>query len=212
MIVIGAGGRDLFDSYLGSMSVRGHVSDAGAARIASFAAWARHLIENEVVHLKRAGYEAQAVYPNDPRQTCFAQMAETAGLVIASPVVDLLLHPKFGPWVDVRAAIVVDAALPSTGELDFDPCSGCSAPCLKACPAGTYSEAGKSELARCADHRQAGGCFEGCEVRRACPIGRDHAFAPEHEQLRQAQKLSWMRRTFGLGIWRWVPASLRRRI
>lgn len=47
---------------------------------------------------------------------------------------NLLITPDFGPRVRLRA-LLLDAGLPPTGPLvGFDPCTGCEAPCLSACP------------------------------------------------------------------------------
>ena len=47
---------------------------------------------------------------------------------------NLLITPQFGPRVRLRA-LWVDFPLVETGPLEnFDPCKGCNAPCLSACP------------------------------------------------------------------------------
>lgn len=46
---------------------------------------------------------------------------------------NMVITPQFGPRHRIRA-MLVDAALPSTGSLDFDPCNKCDMPCRKVCP------------------------------------------------------------------------------
>lgn len=46
---------------------------------------------------------------------------------------NLLVTPQHGPRVRLRA-LTLDADLPSTGPVGFDPCAGCLAPCRSACP------------------------------------------------------------------------------
>ena len=49
--------------------------------------------------------------------------------------------------------LLPDHAAKATGPVEFDPCDGCSAPCRRACPVGTFDEVaydaptlGRSEL------------------------------------------------------------------
>ena len=52
---------------------------------------------------------------------------------------NLLLTPQYGPRLRLRA-MLVEADLPSSGPGDFDPCEGCSAPCLEACPQNAFAQ------------------------------------------------------------------------
>ena len=154
--------------------------------------------------------------PTDRRPLNFVQLAEMAGLGTISPVIGLLLHPEFGPWVSLRAALLVRGTpfVPADADgqsLDFAPCLSCAKPCLRACPVGVYDGLGGVALERCAAHRHAGGCDGGCEVRRACPVGARHRYGPVEEAFRHAYSLYSMRRHFGLGPWRLVPPPLRAR-
>ncbi len=55
---------------------------------------------------------------------------------------NLLVTPRYGPRLRLRV-MLTSAELPSTGVVDFDPCSACPAPCRKACPWDAFAE--KSE-------------------------------------------------------------------
>lgn len=46
---------------------------------------------------------------------------------------NLVITPQFGPRQRIRV-MLVNAVLPSTGSMDFDPCNGCDMPCRKVCP------------------------------------------------------------------------------
>jgi epoxyqueuosine reductase len=50
---------------------------------------------------------------------------------------NLLVTRQYGSRVRLRA-LTLDAQLPSAGPLGFDPCAGCGAPCLTACPQGAF--------------------------------------------------------------------------
>lgn len=65
---------------------------------------------------------------------------------------NMLVTPQFGPRVRLRG-LTVDLDLPSSGMIEYDPCSICPQPCTDSCPQAafldnTYSEAelGRSEL------------------------------------------------------------------
>lgn len=166
--------------------------------------------------LRERGVESRIVHPGDRRPLNFVQLAEMAGLGTISPVIGLLLHPEFGPWVSLRAALLVRGApfVPADADgqaLDFAPCLSCVKPCLRACPAQVYDGLGGVALERCAAHRHAGGCDDGCDVRRACPVGTEHRYGRTEEAFRHAYSLFSMRRHFGLGPWRLVPPALRTR-
>jgi epoxyqueuosine reductase len=46
---------------------------------------------------------------------------------------NLLVTPQFGPRQRLRV-MLIDADIPATEPIDFDPCLGCAMPCRKACP------------------------------------------------------------------------------
>src|SRR5262245_27755617 len=103
----------------------------------------------------------------------FVRLAEAAGFGTVSPVSGLLLHPEFGPWVRVRAALLLDGRpfgpVADASITDrFQPCCSCAKPCLTACPASVHDGLGNQDLARCAEHRHSGGCASGCGCGRAC--------------------------------------------
>lgn len=109
---------------------------------------------------------------------------------------NLLITPRYGPRVRLRA-LRVDRIVKGSGPLsDFSPCSGCDAPCLRACPAGALS-GGVYRRNRCVDqmrkdehHRIAvpsvlPGVRSGFQIRYcrrcelACPVGKDRGEVPE---------------------------------
>lgn len=144
----------------------------------------------------------------------FLRLGEAAGFGTVSPVSGMLLHPKFGPWLRVRAALLIDGypfgpiADASITER-FQPCCTCAKPCVTACPSGVHDGQGGTDRARCAGHRHAGGCVDGCSSRRACPIGAEHGDPLDAPLHAHCAGLPTVRRAFGLGVWRMVPRFLR---
>lgn len=67
---------------------------------------------------------------------------------------NLLITPQYGPRVRLRA-LVLKVALPGTGPLQgFDPCQGCDAPCLSACPQKAF-DSGAFQRERCQQQMRA---------------------------------------------------------
>ena len=52
---------------------------------------------------------------------------------------NLLVTPQFGPRIRLRV-MLLDEDLPSTGILDFDPCTDCKEYCRKACPQKAFNQ------------------------------------------------------------------------
>jgi len=102
--------------------------------------------------LQRGGVRFRIVVPTQ-RRLSFARLAEAAGFGTISPVTGLLLHPEFGPWVSVWAALLLDGhpfgevADRSITDL-FQPCCSCRQPCREVLPAASACPIGT-------EHRQA---------------------------------------------------------
>ena len=52
---------------------------------------------------------------------------------------NLLVTPKFGPRIRLRA-MILEKSLHPTGPVPFDPCEDCTKPCLRACPQDAFRE------------------------------------------------------------------------
>ncbi|HOZ63332.1 MAG TPA: hypothetical protein PK497_02925 [Burkholderiaceae bacterium] len=133
-----------------------------------------------------------ALFPFDgPPYHPFQRWATRAEPLQASPLM-LRIHPEFGLWHAYRFALALPVALPedlpafthvpATARSDL--CLTCDGqPCLSACPVQAFTGAAY-RLDACAAHLHSpdgGDCMQsGCRARRACPIGRDHTYEPEH--------------------------------
>ena len=133
-----------------------------------------------------------AVYPSDgPPYAPFQQWAQRAEPLQRSPLL-LQIHPQFGLWHACRFALL----LPDVGARDrqwlarsmtmpaADLCLHCDGqPCLTACPVGAFAPHVYAADV-CAAHLHGGQgqpCLaQGCLARRACPVGAQHRYAPEH--------------------------------
>jgi epoxyqueuosine reductase len=170
-------------------------------------------VRDLVAFFARHGLVAKVVDARKPTIN-FGRLAEAAGFGIVSPVSGMLLHPEFGPWLRVRAAVLLPGMpfgpIPDASIADrFRPCCNCPKPCVSACPGAVHDGVGTSDRARCADHRHRGGCETGCHSRMACPIGAEHADqAAPHAHAHTIARRT-MQRWYGLGWWRIVPRILR---
>ena len=180
VMVIGNGGGAFWEAcraYLGrhpELEAHAHPLDA----------FTRDVVETHVATaLARGGIRGVLRFPfdRDEPPLSFVHLAEAAGLGRRS-LLGLLVHPEFGPWMALRAALLLErpaqAARPAAG---FDPCATCAErPCIAACPAAAIAASGW-DVERCVTHRLAaeGNCDDACHARVACVYGVAHRYPPE---------------------------------
>lgn len=192
IVVLGTGGRDCWES----MQSSGPVGEARPDYHPIDAASSRRLLQL-VDWLDTVSVRAQLCMPDESDALDFLRLASLAGIGTISPVIGLLLHEKFGPWVSLRGALLIEGrpfgpipASPST----FDPCTACPKPCVAACPVDVFDGVGGIDLQACTTQRLGGGCGSGCDARRACPVGADARYGATEENFRHAYSLFAMRR------------------
>lgn len=177
-IVIGNGGRSLWEAVRRACS-----ADSGLAGAPDpIDAFTRRVVEAEVRPLLD-GVSVRLLYPfrypADP--IAFMTLAECAGLGRRS-LVGVLVHPVFGPWIALRAAILLPFAVTAERPADgFDPCPGCAErACIAACPAGAIGPSGW-DVPRCASSRlgESDACAARCHARFDCVLGREHRYPPD---------------------------------
>jgi len=128
-----------------------------------------------------------ALYPFDgPPYHPFQRWADRAEATQPSRML-LRIHPNYGLWHAYRFALALaQAPAPhrSTTDPRTDLCSHCAGQaCLSACPVQAYTGA-QFLLDACAHHlhsAQGTDCMQsGCQARRACPVGSDYRYRPDH--------------------------------
>jgi hypothetical protein len=129
-------------------------------------------------------FDADALEPsNGPPWWPFQRWAQRAEAVYPSPV-GLLIHPVYGLWHSYRGALALATRLALAPRHDDpSPCVSCiGQPCLRTCPVQAYTAEGfAADICLGALNSAVGlACLgQGCAARRACPVGRSHAQAPE---------------------------------
>jgi hypothetical protein len=133
-----------------------------------------------------------ALYPSDgPPYFPFQQWADRSEPTQSSPMM-LHIHPEYGLWHAYRFALALpilqagdlDRQASAAPRLNAALCLQCDGqPCLQACPVNAYN--GQSFAVHlCRSHLrspQGQECMENeCLARRACPVGQDYAYQPEH--------------------------------
>ena len=173
-LVLGAGGRALFDAFERSpeASFAEDPLDSYTRRIANHAAAWPGL------------GAARALFASERREGVFADLValgHAAGLGAPSRL-GLLVHPHYGPWLSLRAVLLCERALVPTPALSgFAPCQGCPAPCAEACH-GRALAGPRFDTAACRDtRRREPACEARCDARRACVLGQEHRYRERAE-------------------------------
>ena len=138
-------------------------------------AYAARSIGGAVAHALAATATRHDVYyapEPPPRRIALQRLADVAGLAALAPS-HLCVHPRFGPWIALRAAIVIDVDGPPPAapppRRGCDCATGCGPALERAVAAGPPR--GADEL------RERWRLW--LAVRDACPIGRDHRYADD---------------------------------
>jgi hypothetical protein len=127
-------------------------------------------------HAHRVYYSHRYDYPrtNGERGPVPMQrIASRSGLAVLGPA-NLNVHPDFGPWISLRALIVLGCPppdqLPHPIPEAQEPCGGCQTrPCVPALESALANDLGDGKPR----------WQRWLEVRDACPYGRAHRFSEE---------------------------------
>jgi NAD-dependent dihydropyrimidine dehydrogenase PreA subunit len=152
LVVIGNGGRAFWDGF---RTYREKHRDFAEREAHPLDAYTMMVIESLLPPLLRsAGVSGRILYPFDfaREPVSFLHLGAMAGLGARS-LLGVLVHPEFGPWIALRAALLLNVELEPSPVVPFDPCGGCvDKPCLTACPARAVSERGW-DVPACTAHR-----------------------------------------------------------
>jgi methylmalonic aciduria homocystinuria type C protein len=123
-----------------------------------------------VAALPRRG-ELRFAHTPAPRRPAIQRLADLSGLAPLS-LVGLNVHPVYGPWIGLRAAVVFDLGGPAGPPPSLaNPCTNCARTCLPA------FERARAAQGADADVSQTWRLW--LAVRDACPVGRAHRYSEE---------------------------------
>ena len=130
----------------------------------------------------------------------FMHLAQAARLSVPS-ILGVQIHPRYGPWIAWRAAVLVNHVFPalSAPAQGFDPCSTCvERPCIAACPTQAVSAAQGWDLRACTQHRLRvpTDCAERCHARYTCVYGREHRYPKDELAYHQRFSLATVQAYF----------------
>jgi methylmalonic aciduria homocystinuria type C protein len=122
-----------------------------------------------------------------PAPIAIQRVAQASGLAHLSPS-RLSVHPIYGPWLSLRAVIVVDAdGPPGERPLAHDPCTPCAKPCLAA-----FDQAmAATDLSRSGDVERQWQSW--ANVREVCPEGKDFRYGDDQLRYHYAKDRSILR-------------------
>ncbi len=144
--------------------------------------WSRRLVD-----ALGARYRATALYPSDgPPWWPFQRWAMQAEAVHASPL-GILIHPDWGLWHAYRGALAwPDEIVLPPRDLRPSPCASCRERlCERTCPVVAITPAGYDAgacVAHVASERGSHCLRQGCQARRACPVGADYRYGAEQAE------------------------------
>ncbi len=93
--------------------------------------------------------------------------------------VGVLIHPVYGPWIGIRAVLLLAENVPFRESASFAPCDGCPAPCVSACHGHVIGASGVDAAACYQVRLTHPSCATACDARSACIVGPEHAYSAE---------------------------------
>jgi epoxyqueuosine reductase len=174
VLLIGNGGSSLWRAFSQSPEFRDGLTDP-------LDQWSKRVGDHLAGKLG-----GRAIFPFDgPPYAPFLSWAGKTGHVLASRI-SMSIHTQFGLWHAYRFALALPEPLDSLAvEPEFEPpCISCvDQPCLKACPVNAFVN-DSYRVNQCMDYLvtdSESDCRRlGCEARRACPVGTEFTYLPEH--------------------------------
>lgn len=112
-------------------------------------------------------------HTTEPKALPIQRLAELVGFAAVAPS-HLAIHPLHGPWIALRAVLVLDVPGPTGEPAELSrPCPSCSKPCMVAFERALEASGMPLRAQAMAQHADAW-----IAVRDACPIGQTSRYEP----------------------------------
>lgn len=120
-------------------------------------------------------WEIRWAHEAPPRRVAIQRLAHLAGLAHLS-VSGLNVHPRYGPWIALRAVVVVDVdGPPAPPPEPPNPCTDCAHACLP-----LFERAVAALREHTSDQPGLGETWRlWLAMRDACPVGREHRYGDD---------------------------------
>ena len=183
VLVFASGGTRLWESFVADTKARPEVFTRSAHPLDDFVGRLIHAADPEPPHGRRwirCAAEPEAFID-------FRALGFAAGLGWRSHM-GMLLHPRYGLWISLRAALLLREELPVNGALSGNgPCPDCSKPCISACPGQAVHAQGWQPGLCASFHLHSPTCSTRCHSRVSCPEGAGHAYGTLQHHYHTAQ-------------------------
>jgi hypothetical protein len=187
-LLVGNAGPAMWKAFEDSIERDGDISDP-------MDRWTERTVRSVLGQIDEA---AVPLFPFGPDLWPFQRFAARAMGLRPSPL-GILIHPRFGLWHALRAAIVFPEVQiqPQLVHNPIHPCDDCAEkPCLSGCPVNAFSVSGfavkacrsyldsvsssdsDSSATRASDCMGPDCMGEGCAARNACPVGAEFGYVP----------------------------------
>lgn len=199
LVVIGNGGGAFWTGFRAYCDARPEYRQEHAHPLDDYTV---EIIEGALTpRLQQSGARYRYLYPfrfwTEP--VSFMHLARAAGLAGPS-ILGVVIHPEYGPWIALRAALLIDQdlSIPPVAA-GFDPCPTCTErACMAACPASAVGVEKGWDIPACVQHRLrvASDCEDRCHARYDCVYGRAHRYPPDALRYHQRRSFAEMRKYF----------------
>jgi len=172
ILVVGNAGRAFWEAFMGDLRQSpDHLRDYDHP----VDAYVSRAIQRSSAPITQLNHRWIEAAHDAPIHLDFRTLAVAAGLGAPSRL-GLVIHPKYGPWMALRAACFLPLSLPNSKRVE-DLCSDCAAPCVAACPGNAFSDR-QWDAERCVTfHQESTDCSQSCASRAACPVGSNMAYS-----------------------------------
>lgn len=182
-LVVGNAGRTLWERFVASPE-RALASDP-------LDAYTRRVLDAAARIAEPAAAVAFYADRRDSLYLPLVALARRAGF--GSPGrVGVLIHPVYGPWIGVRAVLLLAEPVPFREPAPYAPCDSCPAPCASACHGSVIGATGVDAPACYQVRLTKPECALRCDARSACIVGPEHAYSAEqtahHSRIRTAAR------------------------